>query len=67
MVTSEAKQRMLTNVWRESYLKVFNELEASRAQAERLANALAWLLSSIDCDHCRREAREALEDYRLAQ
>ena len=78
MVTPEAKQRMLTNVWRESYMRIYKTLEQVqtdrdlyKGQAERLANAMDWLLSSIIkhqvvCDHCEKMAREALEEYKLS-
>ena len=80
MVTPEAKQRMLTNVWRESYMRLFKTLEQAQTdrdlyqkQAERLADALEVLLS-LDNHHAikdfmnaKKAAHEALEEYKLAQ
>ena len=81
MVTPEAKQRMLTNVWRESYMRLFKTLEQAQTdrdlyqrQAERLADALENILVTFELlednhsvPRVKDIAREALEDYRLAQ
>ena len=55
MVTSEAKQRMLTNVWRESYMRIFKTLEQAQTdrdlyqrQAADLAIALEEYLRVFD-------------------
>ena len=76
--TNQQIDRILLNVKRSGYIQVFNELEKSRAQAERLADALkraeqtirnlgnGWL-SGDGQEIALNEARnicEALEDWR---
>ena len=81
-VSEEVRQRMLTNVWRESYMRLFKTLEQAQTdrdlyqrQAERLADVLDNLIIQLSCfitlppavKQAEHEAREALEEYKLAQ
>ena len=75
MVTPEAKQRMLTNVWRESYMRLFKTLEQAQTdrdlyqrQAERLAKVLKDISNDIYSSEGMMEvAREVLDEWKLAQ
>ena len=67
--TNQQIDRILLNVKRSGYIQVFNELEKSRAQAERLAAALDYCLLQLSAyeGYMLDMAREALEEYRLSQ